>query len=94
MTQAFFEATTEQKQLATIGRQMMDYSEEYGKIHGLKAVTDDGLRTLNNLSHVGNALTHFGATWGTTAKDFSEEDRELIVQWMQKRVVIERKDNK
>jgi hypothetical protein len=94
MTQAFFEATQEQKQLATIGRQMMDYSEEYGKIHGLKAVTDDGLRTLNNLSHVGNALTHFGATWGTTAKDFSEEDRELIVQWMQKRVVIERKDNK
>ena len=94
MTQAFFEATQEQKQLATIGRQMMDYSEEYGKIHGLKAVTDDGLRTLNNLSHVGNALTHFGATWGTTAKDFSEEDRELIVQWMQKRVVIERKDKK
>jgi len=94
MTQAFFEATQEQKQLATIGRQMMDYSEEYGKIHGLKAVTDDGLRTLNNLSHVGNALTHFGATWGTTAKDFSEEDRELIVQWMQKRIVIERKDNK
>ena len=91
---AYFEATAEQKQLATIGRQMMDYSEEYGKIHGLKAVTDDGLRTLNNLSHVGNALTHFGATWGTTAKDFSEEDRELIVQWMQKRIVIERKDNK
>jgi hypothetical protein len=89
---AFFEATQEQKQLATIGRQMMDYSEEYGKIHGLKAVTDDGLRTLNNLSHVGAALTHFGATFGTTAKDFSEEDRELIVQWMQKSVVIERKD--
>ena len=89
---AYFEATQEQKQLATIGRQMMDYSEEYGKIHGLKAVTDDGLRTLNNLSHVGAALTHFGATFGTTAKDFSEEDRELIVQWMQKSVVIERKD--
>ena len=89
---AFFEATQEQKQLATIGRQMMDYSEEYGKIHGLKAVTDDGLRTLNNLSHVGAALTHFGATFGTTAADFSEEDRELIVAWMQKSVVIERKD--
>mgnify|MGYP000111771079 FL=1 len=89
---AFFEATQEQKQLATMGRAMMDYSEEYGKIHGLKAVTDDGLRTLNNLSHVGSALTHFGATWGTTAKDFSEEDRELIVQWMQRAVVIERKD--
>ena len=89
---AFFEATKEQKQLATIGRQMMDYSEEYGKIHGLKAVTDDGLRTLNNLSHVGAALTHFGATFGTTAKDFDDADRELIVQWMQGSVTIERKD--
>jgi len=91
---AFFEATQEQKQLATIGRQMMDFSEDYGKIHGLKAVTDDGLRTLNNLSHVGNALTHFGANWGTTAKDFSEEDRELIVQWMQGTVTVDRKAGK
>ena len=91
---AYFEATQEQKQLATIGREMMNYSEEYGKIHGLKAVTDDGLRTLNNLSHVGNALTHYGATFGTTAKDFSDADRELIVQWMQKSVVIDRKDKK
>ena len=91
---AFFEATKEQKQLATIGRQMMDFSEDYGKIHGLKAVTDDGLRTLNNLSHVGNALTHYGATFGTTANDFTDEDRELIAQWMQGAVVVERKDNK
>ena len=89
---AFFEATTEQKQLATIGREMMNYSEEYGKIHGLKAVTDAGLTTLNNLSHVGNALTHFGATFGTSAKDFNDEDRELIVSWMQGTVEIERKD--
>ena len=89
---AFFEATTEQKQLATIGREMMNYSEEYGKINGLKAVTDAGLTTLNNLSHVGNALTHFGATFGTSAKDFTDEDRELIVSWMQGTVEIERKD--
>lgn len=89
---AFFEATTEQKQLATIGREMMNYSEEYGKINGLKAVTDAGLTTLNNLSHVGNALTHFGATFGTSAADFNDEDRELIVSWMQGTVEIERKD--
>ena len=88
---AFFEATQEQKQLAKIGREMMDFSEQYGKINGLKAVTDDGLRTLNNLSHVGAALTHFGATFGTTAKDFSEEDRELISKFMHKKVDIERK---
>ena len=92
--QTYFEATPKQKQLADSGRDMMNCSEAYGKINGLKAVTDDGLRTLNNLSHVGAALTHFGATFGTTAKDFSEEDRELIVSWMQKSVVIDRKDKK
>ena len=88
---AYFEATAEQKQLATIGRQMMDYSENYGVEFGLKAVTDDGLRTLNNLSHVGNMLTKYGATFGTKLKDFTQEDLELITLFMQKKVDIERK---
>ena len=88
---AFFEATPQEKQLAAIGREMMDYSEEYGKLHGLKAVTDDGLRTLNELSHVGYMLTSFGTVYGTTRKDFSEADLELIARWMKKEVDIERK---
>ena len=88
---AYFEATTQQKQLAAIGRDMMDFSEEYGKIHGLKAVTDDGLRTLNELSHVGNMLTNYGATFGTTESNFTDEDKALIVKFMQKKVDIERK---
>ena len=88
----FFEATPQQKQLANIGRAMMDYSEEYGKINGLKAVTDDGLRTLNELSHVGNMLTHFGANYGTSAKDFTDADRKLIVEFMNKTLIVERKD--
>ena len=88
---AFFEATTEQKRLANIGRSMMDWSEEYGKINGLKAVTDDGLRTLNELSHVGNMLTHFGAPYGTSQKDFTDADRKLIVNFINKTVDIERK---
>ena len=50
----YFEATPQQKQLADLGRSMMDWSEDYGKQHGLKGVTDDGLRTLNDLSHVGS----------------------------------------
>ena len=91
---AYFEATQEQKQLASIGRAMMDFSEEYGKLHGLGPVTEDGLRTLNSLSHVGAALTHFGATFGTTAKDFTDEDQELIAAWMAGTVQIERKDRK
>ena len=89
--QTFFEATPQQKQLADIGRAMMDWSENYGREHGLKGVTDDGLRTLNELSHVGNMLAHFGATYGTKPKDFSEADRKLIVAFMQKTVDIERK---
>jgi hypothetical protein len=91
MQMTFFEATQAQKQLAQIGREMMDFSENYGKIHGLKAVTDNGLRTLNELSHVGNMLTHYGATYGTKMSDFTEADRELIVQFINKKVDIERK---
>ena len=87
----FFEATPKQKQLADIGRAMMDWSENYGKEFGLKAVTDDGLRTLNNMSHVGNMLTHFGAPMGTREKDFTDADRKLIVDFMNKEVDIERK---
>jgi hypothetical protein len=86
-----FEATTQEKQLADIGRNMMNFSEEYGKIHGLKPVTDNGLRTLNELSHVGGKLTRYGVNFGTTEKNFSEQDRELIANWMQNKVVIERK---
>jgi hypothetical protein len=89
-----FEATEQQKKLALIGRQMMNWSEDYGKIHGLGRVTDDGLRTLNNLSHVGGKLTRFGVNFGTTPKDFSEADQELIVSWMQNAVAVERKDAK
>ena len=86
----FFEVTKEQKQLAIIGQQMMDFSENYGKIHGLKAVTDDGLRTLNELSHVGNMLTHYGAPYGTRLKDFTEADLQLIARFMKKEIDIER----
>jgi hypothetical protein len=88
----FYESTKEEKQLIAIGRNMMDWSEEYGKKHGLKGVTDNGLRKLNDLSHVGNALTHFGAPFGTKPKDFSEADQQLIAEFMQKKKVdIERK---
>ena len=88
---AFFEATQEQKKLATVGREMMDYSENYGKEFGLRDVTDNGLRVLNNLSHVGNMLTMVGGAWGTTFKDFTQDDLKLISDFMQKKVDIERK---
>ena len=91
MQKTFFEATAQQKQLADMGRAMMDWSEDYGKVNGLARVTDNGLRTLNDMSRVGYKLTQVGGPWGTTVNDFSEEDRKLIVAFMQKAVDIERK---
>jgi len=91
MNTTYFEATPQQKQLAQIGRDMMDFSEEYGKIHGLKAVTDDGLRVLNNLSQVGYMLTTVGAAYGASLKSFSAEEQKLILDFINKVVDIERK---
>ena len=88
---SFFEPTQAERRLAQVGRDMMDWSEEYGKLHGLKAVTDNGLRTLNQMSCVGNMLTHYGAPNGTRERDFTESDRDLISKFMQKMVDIERK---
>tara|TARA_B110000977_G_scaffold61612_1_gene83820 strand:+ start:102 stop:386 length:285 start_codon:yes stop_codon:yes gene_type:complete len=79
--QQIFESTPQQKQLADIGRSMMDYSEQYGKLHGLKPLKDAGLRILNDLSHTGGKLTRFGTTFGTNAKSFGEDERELMVKF-------------
>ena len=91
MNQTYFEVTQPQKQLARIGSDMMDWSEEYGKIHGLKGVTDNGLRTLNDMSHVGRRLTTVGAAFGASLNSFSEDDKKLIADFMQNKVDIERK---
>ena len=80
----FFEATKEQKKLADIGRAMMDFSENYGVDNSLGKLKEEGLRVLNNLSHVGNLLTHYGAPFGTTLKNFTDADMELISKFMKK----------
>ena len=86
-----YEVTDGQKQLVQIGSAMMDFSEDYGKIHGLKGVTDDGLRTLNDMSSVGRRLTTVGAAFGASLKSFTEDEQELIFKFMNKEVDIERK---
>jgi len=91
MAQQYFEATKEQKKLADIGRAMMDYSEQYGVKNGLARVTDDGLRTLNSLSNVGNMLTHYGAPFGTSQQDFTADEMNLIAAFMKKEIDIARK---
>ena len=84
----FFEVTKAQRQLADIGRAMQDYSEDYGKHHGLAHLTDAGLRILNELSQVGGMLVRYGVTFGTTINDFTEADRALIVGFMKKTLEI------
>lgn len=79
---ARFETSTSHKQLATVGRQMQDYSEEFGKIHGLKHLKEGGLRVLNELSQVGGMLIRYGVTFGTTLKDFTEDDMQLVAEFM------------
>jgi hypothetical protein len=79
-----FEATKEQKQLADVGRAMMDYSENYGVENGLAHLKDEGLRVLNELSQVGGMLTRYGAPFGTKFKDFTEADMQLIGKFMKK----------
>ena len=88
MSNTYFEATTEQKQLAAIGREMMDFSEQYGVKHGLGHLKDEGLRVLNELSQVGSMLTRFGAAFGTTHKDFTAADMALIAAFMKKELDI------
>ena len=82
--QNYFEATKEQKQLATIGRDMMDFSENYGVDNSLGKLKEEGLRVLNNLSHVGGMLTRYGAPFGTTLKNFTDADMQLISKFMKK----------
>jgi hypothetical protein len=78
----YFETPTAQKQLAAVGRKMQDYSEDFGKHHGLKQLKDPGLKILNELSQVGGMLIRYGVTFGTGFKDFTEADQQLIAEFM------------
>ena len=61
---------------------MQDYSENFGKEHGLKQLKDPGLKILNELSQVGGMLIRYGVVFGTTLKDFTDEDMQLVAAFM------------
>jgi membrane-bound inhibitor of C-type lysozyme len=56
MFKQLHETTTDQKQMATIGREMMDFSE-HASMAGLK---DKQIAVFNLLSDLGAKLTHSG----------------------------------
>ena len=72
-----YEATTEQKQLAAIGREMMDFS----KNASMAKLKNEEIRPYNDLSDVGYMLTQVGALFGTKEKSFTPHQTKVIEDW-------------
>jgi hypothetical protein len=82
---SIYEVDAKYKQLAAVGRQMMDMSE-YANCKGMK---EEDFKLLNDLSHVGNLLTKLGNAFGPKLeKDFAAEDMDLIARFMKKEIDI------
>ena len=85
MQNSIYEVDAKYKQLAAVGRQMMDMSE-YANCKGMK---DEDFKLLNDMSHVGNLLTKLGNTFGPKLeKDFTAEDMNLIARFVKKEIDI------
>lgn len=83
-----YEVTQRNAKLATIGRAMMTFSENYGKTKSLGSLTDGQLTTLNRLTHVGGMLTKIGVLFGPREADLTKSDLELIAKFAKKDVDI------
>ena len=81
---SIYEATTAQKNMAVIGRQMMDMSE-YANCKGMK---EADFKLLNDMSHVGNMMTKVGNNFGPKYKNFSDADKDLIARFERKEIDI------
>ena len=76
MFKQLHETTTDQKQMATIGREMMDFSE-HASMAGLK----DKQIAVFNLSDVGYMLTQVGALFGTRVESLSAHQTKVMEDW-------------
>jgi|TARA_B110000977_G_scaffold733_1_gene1072 hypothetical protein len=77
MFKQLHETTTDQKQMATIGREMMDFSEN-ASMAGLK---DKQIAVFNMLSDLGAKLTQVGGLFGPREENFSESEFEIVRAW-------------
>jgi hypothetical protein len=85
MKTGLYEVSEQYKQLAIVGRAMMDMSE-YANCKGMK---EEDFKLLNDMSHVGNLLTKLGNAFGPKLdKDFTAEDMDLIARFMKKEIDI------
>ena len=82
---SIYEVDARYKELAVVGRQMMDMSE-YADCKGMK---EKDFKLLNDMSHVGNLLTKLGNAFGPKLdKTFTAEDKELIARFIKKEIDI------
>ena len=72
-----YEATPAEKELAEIGRAMMDFSET-ASMAGLK---NEEIRPYNDLSDVGYMLTQVGALFGTKVDSLSAHQTKVMAYW-------------
>ena len=84
MKESIYEVSEQHKQLAVIGRKMMDMSE-YANCKGMK---EADFKLLNDMSHVGNMMTKVGNSFGPKYKNFSDADKELIARFERKEIDI------
>ena len=84
MQKSIYEVNAQFKELATIGRAMMDMSE-YANCKGMK---DEDFKLLNDMSHVGNLLTKLGNAFGPKLSHLTEEDKNLIARFVKKEIDI------
>ena len=73
-----YEATPAEKELAEIGRAMMDFSET-ASMAGLK---NEEIRPYNDLSDVGYMLTQVGALFGTRVESLSAHQTKVMEDWI------------
>jgi len=84
MKTSIYEVGQEYKDLAVVGRRMMDMSE-YANCKGMK---EKDFKLLNDMSHVGNMMTKVGNSFGPKYKNFSDADKELIARFERKEIDI------
>jgi len=84
MQKSIYEVDAQYKELAAVGRRMMDMSE-YANCKGMK---DEDFKLLNDMSHVGNLLTKLGNAFGPKLNHLTEEDKNLIDRFMKKEIDI------
>jgi|TARA_B100000780_G_scaffold33590_1_gene21019 ABC-type Fe2+-enterobactin transport system substrate-binding protein len=78
MMKTSYEATEGQRQLAKLGRAMMDYSETAS----MAKLKDKDIAQYNTLSDVGHMLTTIGSLFGPKFETISKEHKQVMADFI------------